>query len=205
MSTTDEPDESGCLACVTCGAPASEPAAPVDARDALTANRDAWMAQAQALAQAAGQASFCLRTLVSDDPDAQMTVRMLDAALAAPSTAAIREDEHAVFEEDGDDGKWRISASGATRKAEPAAPVDARDANARRYEWLRERVEVRQMAAVSGTVRPAIEVRIGRAFLDSRTPKSYPPEADIERSAKLDAAIDAALARQAAAPAEGEK
>jgi len=85
----------------------AEPAAPVDARDALTANRDAWMAQAQALAQAAGQASFCLRTLVPDDPDAQMTVRMLNAALAAPPTAATRE---------------------------PAAPVDARDAL--RLDWI---------------------------------------------------------------------
>ena len=67
---------------------AGEPAAPVDARDALTANRDAWMAQAQALAKAAGQASFCLRTLVPDDPDAQMTVRMLNAAIARQAAAA---------------------------------------------------------------------------------------------------------------------
>ena len=62
-------------------------AAPADARDALTANRDAWMAQAQALAQAAGQASFCLRTLVPEDPDAQMTVRMLNAALTRQAAA----------------------------------------------------------------------------------------------------------------------
>ena len=95
---------------------------------------------------------------------------------------------------------WRDGADKGVRE-ELAAQM--RDAS--RYEWLRERVEVRQMAAVNGTVRPAIEVRIGRAFLDSRTPKSYPPEADVKRSAKLDtaidAAIDAALTRQAAAPA----
>jgi hypothetical protein len=31
---------------------------------------------------AAGQASFALRTLLPDDPDAQMTVRMLERAMA---------------------------------------------------------------------------------------------------------------------------
>ena len=44
------------------------PAEPTELRKALAAM---------------GQASFCLRTLLPNDPDAQMTVAMLDAARAA--------------------------------------------------------------------------------------------------------------------------
>jgi hypothetical protein len=41
-------------------------------------------AETAKLRAAAGQASFCLRTLCPDDADAQMTVRMLHEALGTP-------------------------------------------------------------------------------------------------------------------------
>ncbi len=39
------------------------------------------------------QASFCLRELLPKDPDAQMTVRMIDAALAQPDSRRPEQDD----------------------------------------------------------------------------------------------------------------
>ena len=40
------------------------------------------------------------------------------------------------------------------------------DRDAARYRWLRERLEVRKLRAVSGSVRPGLEVRLGCEFFD---------------------------------------
>ena len=63
-------------------------------------------------------------------------------------------------------------------------------ADARRYRWLRERLEVRKLRAVSGSVRPGLEVRLGCEFFDvvQRERNRRPALAD-----ELDAAIDAAI------------
>ena len=58
---------------------------------------------AETLKRAAGQASFCLRTFLPNDPDAQMTVRMLEAALASLPT------------QEGDGARERVSASKEAR------------------------------------------------------------------------------------------
>lgn len=52
--------------------------------DALCAAARAAADEIERLRAAASQASFCLRTLLPDDPDAVMTVTMLRAALEKP-------------------------------------------------------------------------------------------------------------------------
>ena len=69
--------------------------------------------------------------------------------------------------------------------------VRARDADAARYRWLRQRLEVCTKEAMNGTKRPALEIRLGRAFLDS---KVRPRIGDVCIADSLDAAIDAAKA-----------
>jgi hypothetical protein len=74
-------------------------------------------------------------------------------------------------------------------------------ADAERYRWLRDRIEVRRQEAMSGSVRPALSVRIGSAFLDSpcsRLKSLNDPDAHETRSRELDAAIDAARAADSA-------
>ena len=70
------------------------------------------------------------------------------------------------------------------------------DRDAARYRWLRERLQVRNMDAMNGTRRPAIDVRIGRSFVDSpirpRASK-LAQEAEARFGNELDAAIDAAI------------
>ena len=64
------------------------------------------------------------------------------------------------------------------------------DRDAAHYRWLRERLEVRTLRAVSGSVRPVLEVRLGCEFFDvaQRERNRRPALAD-----ELDAAIDAAI------------
>jgi hypothetical protein len=73
------------------------------------------------------------------------------------------------------------------------AERDAEDA--RRYRWLRKRLEIRDQESMAGTSRPALCTRIGRAFMDSHGPTLSTRSAEHyeSESAKLDAAIDAAL------------
>lgn len=69
-------------------------------------------------------------------------------------------------------------------------------ADAARYRWLRERLEVRnEEPADGGKRRPAIRVRIGRAFIDTKVRFRYTDE---ERSVELDAAIDGAMSNSSA-------
>ncbi len=70
-----------------------------------------------------------------------------------------------------------------------------RDINqdAARYRWLRRRIEVRTMEAVSGSRRPGLEVRLGCEFLDI-TPR--PRASDASAADALDTAIDGAIARE---------
>lgn len=75
----------------------------------MTPDQEQPVEQGQAALRAAlTQASFALRTIAPDDADAKMTVRMIDAALAATTQA--------------------------TQTAQPAA--DERDAA--RYRWLKQ-------------------------------------------------------------------
>lgn len=70
------------------------------------------------------------------------------------------------------------------------------DRDAARYRWLRERLEVRNMEAMNGTRRPAIDVRIGRSFVDCPVrPRAskLAQEAEARFGNELDAAIDAAI------------
>ena len=73
---------------------------------------------------------------------------------------------------------------------------EADEADAARYRWLRERLEVRNMEAMNGTRRPAIDVRIGRSFVDTPVrPRAskLAQEAEARFGNELDAAIDAAI------------
>ncbi len=67
------------------------------------------------------------------------------------------------------------------------------DQDAARYRWLRRRIEVCMIEPVSGTTRPALEVRLGCEFLDI-TPR--PRSTDASAAEALDAAIDGAMARE---------
>ena len=69
-------------------------------------------------------------------------------------------------------------------------------ADAARYRWLRERLEVRKLEAVNDARRPAIDVRIGRSFVDTPVrPRAskLAQEAEARFGNELDAAIDAAI------------
>ena len=65
--------------------------------------------------------------------------------------------------------------------------------DAARYRWLRSRIEVRTMEAVSGSRRPALDVRLGYEFLDT-VPR--PRARDASAAEALDSAIDEAMARE---------
>jgi hypothetical protein len=59
--------------------------------------------------------------------------------------------------------------------------------DAARYRWLRQRMEARELESMRGDVRPALQVRLGAAFLD------VTPIPHDSIMAELDAAIDAAM------------
>ena len=75
----------------------------------------------KALTRAAGQASFCLRELLPNDPDAQMTVRMLTEALATPAEAGESSDKRAARKE-------RVFTLMAEAAADPGHQQAMRDA-----------------------------------------------------------------------------
>ena len=56
-----------------------------DRAEAAEARAESLQSQLAAAQAALGQASFCLRELLPNDPDAQLTVRMIDAAQGDPS------------------------------------------------------------------------------------------------------------------------
>jgi hypothetical protein len=95
-------------------------------------------------------------------------------------------------------------ANAVQREMALAAELAECRADAERYRWLRQRVEVRQQEAMNGSVRAGLSIRIGSAFLDS--PPSLlkslrDPNAHETRSKELDAALDAARAADSASPA----
>jgi hypothetical protein len=70
---------------------------------------------------------------------------------------------------------------------------DATDA--RRYRWLRNRLEIRDEESMAGTVRPALRCRLGWSFMDSAGPR-LSTNSDLYyegKNSELDAAIDAAM------------
>ena len=69
------------------------------------------------------------------------------------------------------------------------------DQDAARYRWLRRRIEVCMIEPVSGTTRPALEVRLGCGFLDT---EPRPRDRDASVADALDVAIDEAMAREGA-------
>ncbi|MDA8119157.1 MAG: hypothetical protein M0Z85_03715 [Gammaproteobacteria bacterium] len=73
---------------------------------------------------------------------------------------------------------------------------EADEADAARYRWLRERLEVRKLQPMRGPVRPGLEVRLGCEFFDvvQRERNRRPALAD-----ELDAAIDAAIGAEESA------
>lgn len=64
---------------------------------------------------------------------------------------------------------------------------------AAQYQWLRERIELRPLTNVYGDTKPALFVRVGCAYPESRVPPSSNPEYRRQKSEELDAAIAAAL------------
>ncbi|MHB1702383.1 MAG: hypothetical protein ACYCSN_20070 [Acidobacteriaceae bacterium] len=67
------------------------------------------------------------------------------------------------------------------------------DRDAARYRWLRRRIEVCMVEAVSGSKRPGLEVRLGCAFLDT---EPRPRSSDASAAEALDAAIDEAMTKE---------
>ena len=75
------------------------------------------------------------------------------------------------------------------------AERDAAAKDAERYRWLRLRLEVRELEAMSGGRRPAMQIRIGHSYFDSthRPGAGYLNPAHFQQECEeLDAAIDAA-------------
>ena len=70
---------------------------------------------------------------------------------------------------------------------------DAFKSDAARYQWLRMRLEVRKMQAISGSMRDAIDVCVGAAFFDTKFPREKPKPYQVDRADSFDAAIDAAM------------
>lgn len=84
------------------------------------------------------------------------------------------------------DGAY-VLAEDADRQAERIATLEK---DAARYQWLRLRMEVRNMQSLAGDLRPAINVRFGHAFFHK------PVSNDPTRAAdELDFAIDAAIGK----------
>ena len=68
--------------------------------------------------------------------------------------------------------------------------------DASRYRWLRDRLQVRYMQAVSSEKRRGLVLRVGHGFLDSKTPPERgwtDPRYFDECRQEVDAAIDAAI------------
>lgn len=79
--------------------------------------------------------------------------------------------------------------SWTAQQAQPErAPTDVQ-----RYQWLRQRIEVKQVTPATGPARQGIDVKIGCAFLDSKLPYVVPASYPEEQAQQLDAAIDAAI------------
>jgi hypothetical protein len=81
--------------------------------------------------------------------------------------------------------------------------VEVSDAeDARRYRWLRNRLQIRNEESMAGTYRPALCTKLGWSFVDSKGPvvSSRSAEYYESESAKLDAAIDSAIGATPDAP-----
>lgn len=73
--------------------------------------------------------------------------------------------------------------------------IEATERDAARYRWIRQRLQIRNLEFADGEVRPAFDVRIGCARVDSQhVPGSgYLSQDRFEEDCqKVDAAIDAA-------------
>jgi len=143
-----------------------------------------------------------------DGDDFHEALRLADNALAqqAPTPAVLFESMSPAEQRAAGESLYAIwdasrSAKLTPATAEPAAPVDARDAlDASRYRWLRE--QARYVDTDNGAMSMT-----GDYFMSvsARNVGPWLPKSARYDFETLDAACDAALARQAAAPAEGEK
>ena len=82
------------------------------------------------------------------------------------------------------DAKWQIAA-------DAAAAIRELEADAKRYRWLRDRIEVREQEAMSGKRKPGLWVAMGMTFFDCNTVRTS--DHVKKKAAELDAAIDAAM------------
>ena len=81
-----------------------------------------------------------------------------------------------------------------------AAECERLRRDAQRYRWLRPRLEMRSLQSVAGSSRPALMLRVGQEYFDSKTrgskgytkPHLFELECGILDSA-IDSSIDAAL------------
>lgn len=72
-----------------------------------------------------------------------------------------------------------------------ASSARADTLDAKRYRWLRDRIEIREQEAMSGKRKPGLWVAMGMTFLDCNTVRT---SAHVQKkAAELDAAIDAAI------------
>jgi len=98
---------------------------------------------APTLLAALGQASFCLRELLPDDPDAKLTVSMIEAALAAqnlPAPAAIRLTKRDPAECPDGHAEWIVWVDGRpvsaiTTRADQTAKVASANPQPQGRDW----------------------------------------------------------------------
>ena len=121
-------------------------------------------------------------------------ITKLKAALAAlEAMHSLDAADHQRFEDDPDVSlEVRMCRTSIADLRSVIAELEATQNDAERYRWLKNRIEVRKQAAVNGSVRDSISVRIGYAFIDATT-RTFPKEYEVEISAKLDQAVDAAI------------
>ena len=168
----------------------------------------------EALAQAAEDIDRVASFLVGEGDAADLGAKQLraahrkiDAALAqqAPTPAVLFESMSPAEQRAAGESLYAIwdasrSAKLTPATAEPAAPADAQDArDASRYRWLRE--QARYVDTDNGAMSMT-----GDYFMSvsARNVGPWLPKSARYDFETLDAACDAALARQAAAPAEGK-
>jgi len=116
-----------------------------------------------------------------------MTPDSLDGLIARHKGARPNPTENPAWANCEHDMGVLIAALERLREERDAALVDAR-----RYRWLRPRLEIRNERSLAGSSRPALGVCVGWSYMDSKGPISSSRNFN-SAGESLDAAIDAAL------------